>query len=103
MFRRIECPQEELPPSVEIHVEGQPVQARDGESVATALLNAGVTSFRRTAVSEQPRAPLCLMGVCFECLVEIDGVQNVQSCMTTVRRGMQVRLQRGAGRVGSEP
>ena len=48
----------------------------------------------------QPRAPLCLMGVCFDCLVEVDGRQNVQSCMVEVRDGMQVRLPHGARRPG---
>ena len=47
----------------------------------------------------EPRAPLCLMGVCFDCLVEVDGRQNVQSCMVDVREGMNVGLQHGARRV----
>ena len=85
-------------PSVTLHVQGQPITARAGDTLAMALLNAGVLPFRQTPVSGQPRAPLCLMGVCFDCLVEVDGQQNVQSCMIEVYEGMQVRLPNGARR-----
>lgn len=86
---------------VDILVDGEPVSARAGESVAAALLNAGRVPFRHTPVSGSPRAPLCLMGVCFDCLVEIDGIANQQSCMVSVRAGMQVRLQHAARRIGA--
>jgi D-hydroxyproline dehydrogenase subunit gamma len=79
-----------------LQLEGRSVPARKGETVAMALLHAGVIPFRHTAVGGQPRAPLCLMGVCFDCLVEVDGQQNVQSCMVEVRDGMRIRLQHGA-------
>ncbi len=91
MFRRIE--------QLEISVDGRRVRAQAGDTLAAALLCAGVVPFRRTPVSGQPRAPLCLMGVCFDCLVEVDGAQNVQSCMVEVRSGMQVRLPPGARRI----
>jgi D-hydroxyproline dehydrogenase subunit gamma len=83
-------------PDVTLHVDGRPVRAHSGETVAMALLHAGVVPFRHTPVGGQPRAPMCLMGVCFDCLVEIDGQQNVQSCMVEVRDGMTVRAQHGA-------
>ncbi|MDP3886226.1 (2Fe-2S)-binding protein [Hydrogenophaga sp.] len=86
--------------AVEIFVEGRAVSAREGDTLAAALLNAGVVPFRHTPVSGQPRAPLCLMGVCFDCLVEVNGAQNVQSCMVQVRAGMQVRLPNGARTAG---
>ncbi|MBB3212449.1 putative molibdopterin-dependent oxidoreductase YjgC [Herbaspirillum sp. Sphag1AN] len=100
MFKTMLASTEELRPLVEIVVDGRSVQAREGEMLAAALLNAGVVPFRHTAISGQPRAPLCLMGVCFDCLVEVDGVQNTQSCMIEVHAGMTVRLQDGARRVG---
>jgi predicted molibdopterin-dependent oxidoreductase YjgC len=53
-------------------------------------------------VSGEPRAPYCMMGVCFECLVEVDGVPNVQACMTSVREGMTVRRQHGARQIGGQ-
>lgn len=77
-------------------VEDRPITAREGDTVAMALLTAGVGVFRETPVSGGARAPLCLMGVCFDCLVEVDGTPNVQACMVAVRDGMRVRLQHGA-------
>jgi predicted molibdopterin-dependent oxidoreductase YjgC len=71
------------------------VPAREGESVAAALLGAGLVRCRTTAVSGAPRGPYCMMGVCFECLVTIDGTANVQGCMTRVRDGMHVETQTG--------
>jgi predicted molibdopterin-dependent oxidoreductase YjgC len=67
-----------------------------GRSVAAALLTAGVSRFRATPVGASPRGPYCMMGACFDCLVEIDGVPSRQSCMVTVRDGMRVRSQEGA-------
>ncbi|WP_210395549.1 (2Fe-2S)-binding protein [Motiliproteus sediminis] len=81
---------------VNIWVEGQPITARAGESVAAAVLAAGLGPTRTTPVSAAPRAPYCMMGVCFECLMEIDGQPNSQGCMTQVSEGMQVRFQQGA-------
>lgn len=81
-----------------VRLEGRPVPAREGDTLAVALLEAGVAAFRETPVSGALRGPLCLMGVCFECLVEVDGRANVQACMEPVREGMQVKLQRGARR-----
>lgn len=89
--------------TVSLQVEGRPVLALEGDSLAVALLQAGVTALRETPVSGAPRGPLCLMGVCFECLVEVDGRANVQACMLGVREGMQVRLQRGARRAEPAP
>ena len=76
-------------------LDGRTLQAPAGCSVAAALLANGVSVFRTTGISGEPRAPYCMMGVCFDCLVEIDGVPNCQSCLTTVRPGMQVRTQSG--------
>lgn len=100
MFRPVELPASEQRRSIAISVEGRRVQVREGETLATALLGAGVVPLRHTAVSGAPRAPLCLMGVCFDCLVEVDGQQNVQACMVEVRDGMRVRLPQGARRPG---
>lgn len=81
--------------SVEFTLDGEPVMARVGDTVATALLVAGAGATRTTPVSGAPRAPYCMMGVCFECLVVIDGVADRQACMVKVRPGMQVRRQTG--------
>ena len=82
--------------SIDIWFNGQPLTVPAGRSVAAALLAAGVSRFRATPVSGAPRAPYCMMGACFECLVEIDGVPSRQSCMVEVKAGMRVRSQEGA-------
>jgi predicted molibdopterin-dependent oxidoreductase YjgC len=81
---------------VTLTFEGQPVTARAGDSVAAAMLAAGHLAGRTTPVSGAPRGPFCMMGACFECLVEIDGEPNLQACMTPVAEGMQVRRMEGA-------
>lgn len=72
------------------------VTAQAGQSVAAALLLASDAALRTTPVSGEPRKPYCMMGVCFDCLVTIDGKPNQQACMVTVRAGMQVASQNGA-------
>lgn len=81
---------------VAIQFDGASLHVPAGLSVAAALLANGARATRTTPVGGAPRAPYCMMGVCFECLVEIDGVANQQGCLTIVRDGMQVRSQRGA-------
>jgi hypothetical protein len=83
-----------------LHFEGSPVPFRPGESVAAALLAAGASPFRESPVDDSLRAPYCMMGVCFECLVEIDGRQNQQSCLTRACPGMIIKRQRGARTLG---
>lgn len=82
--------------TLRISFEGCPLPARPGDSVAAALLAAGITHVRDSPVSGAPRGPFCMMGVCFDCLVEIDGVASRQACLTPVAEGMSVRRQRGA-------
>src|SRR5690625_5001038 len=82
--------------AVRFTFEGRPLQAPEGSPLAAALLAAGVSAFRETPGSGQARGPYCMMGVCFECLVEVDARQNQQACMLTVKEGMVVRRQRGA-------
>jgi predicted molibdopterin-dependent oxidoreductase YjgC len=83
-------------PTVTIDFEGQAMQVPGGISVAAALLACGARNFRSSVVGEEPRAPYCMMGVCFECLVEIDGVPARQSCLIPVRGGMRIKRQAGA-------
>ena len=83
--------------------DGQAVQAREGDSIAAALLAAGFTDTRTTPVSGAPRGPFCMMGACFECLAVVDGRSGVQTCMTEVRPGMRVERQRGARGLAAAP
>ena len=100
MFRPIES--NTSTQAVTFQLQGKSITAREGDTLAIALMNSGVFTFRQTAVSSQPRGPLCLMGICFDCLIEVDGQQNVQACMVEVREGMQLRLPVGARRVETE-
>jgi predicted molibdopterin-dependent oxidoreductase YjgC len=88
--------------TVNFTIDGRPATARTGDTVAAALLASGVESCRTTPVSGAPRAPYCMMGVCFECLVTIDGVGNRQGCLISVTEGMVVQSQKGARAIASE-
>ena len=83
--------------TVIVDIEGQPVSVPVGDTVAAAVLAHGLGYTRTTPISGKPRAPLCMMGVCFDCLMEIDGRPNRQACMVRVAAGMRIRRQRGAG------
>jgi predicted molibdopterin-dependent oxidoreductase YjgC len=78
---------------VHLKFEDKQVIAQRGDSVAAALLAAGITRFRSSVVSGQPRAPFCMIGNCFECLIKIDGEPNRQACQIEVEEGMQIHLQ----------
>jgi predicted molibdopterin-dependent oxidoreductase YjgC len=82
--------------------DGVPITASTGDSVAAALLAAGVRVCRTTPVSGAPRGPYCMMGVCFECLIRIDGVGNRQGCLVPVREGMKVETQKGSHALSAE-
>jgi D-hydroxyproline dehydrogenase subunit gamma len=92
MFRRLDT----APGEIRFSFDGREIVARLGDSVAVALLAAGEVSLRETPISGAPRAPYCMMGICFDCLVEIDGIGNRQACLTQATQGMNVRRQRGA-------
>jgi predicted molibdopterin-dependent oxidoreductase YjgC len=81
-------------PRLTLTLDGNPVTAYDGETVATVLLAEGRIATRTTAGGE-PRGVFCGMGVCFDCLVIVDGLPNTRACMTQVREGMDVRRQDG--------
>lgn len=82
---------DEACPVVRFSFDGRDIEAREGDSVAAALFAAGSGLTRHSVVSGELRAPYCMMGACFECLAEIDGLPNQQTCMIRVRPGMNVR------------
>ena len=86
--------------SVSISVDGRKIEARAGDTVAAALLAAGIETCRETPVTGAARGPYCMMGVCFDCLVTIDGVGNRQGCLVPVAGGMKVETQRGKREAG---
>jgi hypothetical protein len=75
---------------VVVLLDGAPFEGRQGDSVATVLLLAGKIACRRSFVSGEPRGPYCMMGVCFECLVRVDGIDDLQACMIPIRHEMRI-------------
>ena len=98
MFRKLHEPNSG---GVTIEIDGIPTVAEIGESVAAVLLRQPEAWSRLTPVSGSKRAPYCMMGVCFDCLAEVDGVASVQTCLKSVREGMRVARQIGKRRIGS--
>ncbi|MBV1798993.1 (2Fe-2S)-binding protein [Siccirubricoccus sp. G192] len=92
MFRRLPEPPARR---IGFSLDGVAVQGAEGDTVAAALLALGRTACRETAVSGAPRGPYCMMGVCFDCLVVIDGLGNRQGCLVPLREGMVVETQHG--------
>lgn len=82
---------------VDVEVDGEVLRAYEGETVAAALLAMGRLSLRRTARHGEPRGVYCGMGVCFDCVMTINGIPNVRTCQTRVSAGMTVRTQTGDG------
>ena len=82
--------------SVAFSIDGALHRARAGTSVAAALVNAGVWTFRRS-VNGEVRGPLCGMGICHECRVTIDGVAHRRACLVPVAEGMSMRTTGDAG------
>ncbi len=76
-----------------LYFEDREIRALQGDTVAAALLLNEYSSFKNNLVSGSPRSPYCMMGACFECLVEIDGIGHQQACLINVRDGMKVRKQ----------
>jgi predicted molibdopterin-dependent oxidoreductase YjgC len=92
MFQRLK---NAAPERVDLSLDGQSVSVPVGISVAAALLYLDAMPIRHTAVSDSPRMPYCMMGVCFDCLMEIDGQPNQQTCQIIVSSGMQIRRHNG--------
>ena len=76
-------------PAVHLLVDEEAIMAYEGETVAAAVLAAGRRAFRHT-VSGEPRGIFCGIGLCYDCLVTVEGVGNVRACITPVREGMKV-------------
>src|SRR2546430_17558003 len=81
--------------AVTIAVDGLSVAARAGDTVAAALLAAGFWAFRTPGVSGASRGPFFMMGVCFDCLMVIDGVGSPEGCPGQGREGLRLETERG--------
>jgi predicted molibdopterin-dependent oxidoreductase YjgC len=71
-----------------LSLDGRAVPARPGQSVAAALLEAGVRSWRSTRHGGRPRGLFCGIGVCYDCLITVDGVPNQRACLVSAADGM---------------
>lgn len=87
--------------TVTARFDDAPLTAPAGASVAAALLASGRTSWRTTRTG-RPRGLFCGIGVCFDCLVEIDGQTGQRACLVTLADGMDIRSHRGAGETEHE-
>jgi len=81
-------------------VDGEPVEAFEGEPIATALLASGRRAFRRTVKRGEPRGVFCALGRCTDCVMIVDGQPNVRTCVTPARTGMVIETQVGLGHWG---
>lgn len=94
MFKRLE---KNPAKQVTIFIDGVPFEVPAGETVAAAVLASGIRYTRTTPVSKAPRAPFCLMGVCYECLMVINGLPNQRACRQYVAEGMIIKSQQAEG------
>src|SRR5437763_6575662 len=78
-----------------IHLDGAPIEAQAEDTVAAALLRAGVTTFTRSIKYHRPRGPFCFAGSCGQCLMRIDGVPSLPACRVQAAEGMRCVRQNG--------
>jgi len=97
MFRLLD----EAGAQVVIELDGVQETVPANVSVAAALLYLDKIPLRHSAVNAAPRAPFCMMGICFECLIEVDGVANQRACQLPVQAGMHLRRQLSSETGGS--
>ena len=82
---------------VTIVFDGRGIDAYEGEPIAAALMAAGVRVFRYTEKMKEPRGVSCALGRCTDCVMIVDGVPNVRTCVTPAEHGMRVETQQGLG------
>ena len=78
---------------VAIKVNGKEVIAFMGETLLAALIASGYKQLKKSPVLKEGRGGLCGMGVCYECLVTIDGIKNMRACMQDIRPGMEIEIE----------
>jgi len=86
----------------EIEVDGEKLTAYEGETIAAVLLAAGKRTFRTTPGRKHPRGVYCGIGLCYECMMVIDGEPNTRACQTLATPGCRVQTQEGLGELEVE-
>ncbi len=84
---------------ITFYFEGQELTAYEGETIAVALHANGIKNLRKTPKKERYQGFFCAIGKCSSCLMEVNGIPNVRTCITRVKEGMSVRRQRGRGEI----
>ncbi|MGO4383696.1 (2Fe-2S)-binding protein [Specibacter sp. RAF43] len=84
-------------PELHLSLDGKPLTARPGQTLGAALTGAGIVSWRTTRRQGRPRGLFCGIGVCFDCLLTVDGVPNQRACLTPARDGMVLESGSGTG------
>jgi len=95
--RRLEPEIDSTRQTVDFTLDGTPISGYDGESLAVALLAAGIRVFRSMPESGEPRGGFCFSGRCADCLMIVDGISGVRACTTPLQDGMVVETQHGLG------
>lgn len=83
--------EDDLAPSSTLEFDGMPVQFIPGQTIGAALSAAGIVSWRTTRRDRAPRGLFCGIGVCFDCLVTVDGARTQRACLAPARAGQDVR------------
>ena len=83
---------------VNIFVDGKNIQALKGESIASAVIASGKDIFRYTKKYNRPRSLFCGIGQCNDCMMIVNGIPNIKTCITPVRDGMKIQTQIGSGK-----
>jgi D-hydroxyproline dehydrogenase subunit gamma len=82
--------------NIEFTFDGESINAITGQSVAAALLAANQRALRKTRFNNNDRGVFCGIGVCFDCLVVVDGITNQRACLIEAKPGMKVQTQVGS-------
>ena len=80
-----------MPDEVNVSFDGRPITTSAGQSVGSALITNGITAWRGTRKQARPRGLFCGIGICFDCLVTVDGAPNQRACLVEVREGMEIQ------------
>lgn len=88
--------------TITIYVDGEPVSAHEGEPIAAALMAAGKWVLRYSRKRLEPRGYFCGLGRCTDCIMTVDGIPQIRTCITPVAEGMHIETQQGLGEWGKD-
>lgn len=83
---------------IQFTIDGKPYTAYEGDMIAAALLANDIKTFRYTKHQHKPRGIYCGIGRCTDCIMTVDGIPNVRTCVTPVKEGMTIETQVGSGK-----